>query len=85
MCVPISKLPQVLIETKNDLDTSTFTGKSHLSIYLSVHPSTFLSSFFVAPIIGHVGDGNFHCMLLVDTDNKEELKTAKELAKKMAE
>ena len=44
-----------------------------------------LSSFFVAPIIGHVGDGNFHCMLLVDTDNKEELKTAKELAKKMAE
>lgn len=80
MCVPISKLPQVLIETKNDLDASTITGKMSLSIHLSIQPS-----FFVAPIIGHVGDGNFHCMMLVDTDNKEELKTAKELAKKMAE
>jgi D-lactate dehydrogenase (cytochrome) len=26
-----------------------------------------------APIAGHVGDGNFHCLPLVDTDNPEEM------------
>ena len=28
----------------------------------------------VAPIVGHVGDGNFHVGVLVDTDNPEEMK-----------
>lgn len=30
----------------------------------------------VAPIVGHVGDGNFHCLLLVDTDNPAEVAQA---------
>lgn len=30
----------------------------------------------VAPIVGHVGDGNFHLLLLVDTDNAQEMQTA---------
>lgn len=37
------------------------------------------------PLIGHVGDGNFHSSLLIDPSNPEELKVAKGLAKRMAE
>ncbi|SEO20877.1 D-lactate dehydrogenase (cytochrome) [Salinihabitans flavidus] len=33
-------------------------------------------SGFIAPIIGHVGDGNFHTLLLVDMDNPEEVEKA---------
>lgn len=37
------------------------------------------------PIVGHVGDGNFHAVLLVERGNAAELKTAKALARRMAE
>jgi len=37
------------------------------------------------PIVGHVGDGNFHSLILVDPDNESEIATAKQLANKMAE
>jgi len=38
-----------------------------------------------APILGHVGDGNFHAILLVDTDNAEEVSAAKALSTRLAE
>jgi len=37
------------------------------------------------PIVGHVGDGNFHAVLLIERGNAAELKTAKALARRMAE
>ncbi len=37
------------------------------------------------PILGHVGDGNFHAILLIERGNESELKTAKALARRMAE
>jgi D-lactate dehydrogenase (cytochrome) len=32
----------------------------------------------LAPIVGHVGDGNFHCLPLVDTNNAEEVTKVQE-------
>ncbi|KAF8642654.1 hypothetical protein AX16_009454 [Volvariella volvacea WC 439] len=51
VCVPVSKLPQLVYETKQDL--------SQIGI--------------VSTIVGHVGDGNFHALLLFKTDEEREI------------
>lgn len=43
------------------------------------------ASGMIGPILGHVGDGNYHTALLVEEGNAEELETAKALAARMAE
>ncbi|NXH95394.1 LDHD protein, partial [Pachycephala philippinensis] len=50
VCVPISRLPDVVVETKQDLQASSITG----------------------PMVGHVGDGNFHCILVFNSQDPEE-------------
>ncbi|NXQ36495.1 LDHD protein, partial [Alaudala cheleensis] len=50
VCVPISRLPDVVVETKQDLQASGLTG----------------------PMVGHVGDGNFHCLLIFNSQDPEE-------------
>lgn len=37
------------------------------------------------PILGHVGDGNFHAILLIDPNSPSEMVTAKALAARMSE
>ncbi|EDO33925.1 predicted protein [Nematostella vectensis] len=56
VCVPISKLPEIIVETKEDI----------------------IASNLVAPIVGHVGDGNFHCFIVIDTSNEKEIQNAKD-------
>ncbi|MBG03668.1 MAG: FAD-binding oxidoreductase [Rhodospirillaceae bacterium] len=36
-------------------------------------------SGFLAPIVGHVGDGNFHLVILIDPDDEDEMHRAHEL------
>jgi D-lactate dehydrogenase (cytochrome) len=43
------------------------------------------ASGLTGPVIGHVGDGNFHSILLIERGNEAELATAKALARRMAE
>lgn len=39
----------------------------------------------MAPIVGHVGDGNFHLTLLVDMEDADEVKRAKALSERLVE
>ncbi|XP_006462662.1 hypothetical protein AGABI2DRAFT_186545 [Agaricus bisporus var. bisporus H97] len=59
VCVPISKLPQLVYETKKDMKNMGL----------------------VAPIVGHVGDGNFHALPLMT--NEEDLEKAKQAVHRM--
>jgi D-lactate dehydrogenase (cytochrome) len=43
------------------------------------------ASGLIVPIVGHVGDGNFHLLILVDRTQPDELKHAKELHDRMVE
>ena len=38
-----------------------------------------------APIVGHVGDGNFHCIFVVDPNKPEELEEAQRLNARIVE
>jgi D-lactate dehydrogenase (cytochrome) len=40
-------------------------------------------SFLVAPMVGHVGDGNFHCGFLIDRNNPDEIKEAERLNERL--
>ena len=41
--------------------------------------------YISGPICGHVGDGNFHSIILVDPNSQDEIAEAKALANRMAE
>jgi len=43
------------------------------------------ASRLLAPIVGHVGDGNFHLTLLVDMGDADEVKRAKDMAQRLVE
>ncbi|QRW17884.1 D-lactate dehydrogenase cytochrome oxidoreductase [Rhizoctonia solani] len=51
VCVPISKLPELVYKTKKDI----------------------VESGVVSTMVGHVGDGNFHTLLLFENDRELEL------------
>jgi D-lactate dehydrogenase (cytochrome) len=60
-CVPISRLAECIVETKQDLAESPLTGT----------------------LVGHVGDGNFHMIYLIDPDVPEEMAEAKRLTERL--
>lgn len=42
-------------------------------------------SGLIAPMVGHVGDGNFHLAIMVDPDDPDEMKAAERLSHSIAE
>jgi D-lactate dehydrogenase (cytochrome) len=61
VCVPISRLADCVIETKQDN----------------------AASFLISTIVGHVGDGNFHVMYLIDPEDPRDLAEVKRLSARM--
>jgi len=43
------------------------------------------ASRLIAPIVGHIGDGNFHLTLLIDNNDADEVKRAKALSERLVE
>ncbi|MGA7790578.1 MAG: FAD-linked oxidase C-terminal domain-containing protein, partial [Xanthobacteraceae bacterium] len=43
------------------------------------------ASGLVAPVVGHVGDGNFHMLLLIDLNDKDEIGRAENFLERLAE
>ena len=41
--------------------------------------------YLLAAIVGHVGDGNFHSILMIDYEDKEEVQKVKDFGKRMAQ
>jgi D-lactate dehydrogenase (cytochrome) len=61
-CVPISRLADCVLETRDDVETSGL----------------------VCPIVGHVGDGNFHLLVLYDPNVPGERDKAEALSQRVA-
>jgi len=61
VCVPISRLPQCIAETKRDLAAEKL----------------------LAPMVGHVGDGNFHLSFILDPADPAEFAAATRVNQRM--
>lgn len=63
VCVPISKLPELIVAAKENIQSTGMTG----------------------PVLGHVGDGNFHAFLVFESDNPSSYEKTKTISRKLAE
>ena len=61
-CVPISRLADCVLETREDVERSGL----------------------ICPIVGHVGDGNFHLLVLFDPNDAAERARAEALAQRVS-
>ncbi|WP_191970020.1 FAD-binding oxidoreductase [Methylobacterium planeticum] len=55
------------------ISTDVCVPISRLAECVEASKADIVESGLVAPIVGHVGDGNFHCLLLVDPDAPDEV------------
>lgn len=50
-----------------------------------IHARLFSRLLVKAPILGHVGDGNFHAFIVVNMDDPLDYKKGRDLANRIAE
>ena len=65
--------------------TDAYVPISELADQVQAAADDIAASTLIGPILGHVGDGNFHSALLIEPGNDMELAEAKRLAHRMAE
>lgn len=85
VCVPITCLPDLIAQTKSDIQQSGIIGTNYCQFKCDIFLSqNFFFFFFLGPCLGHVGDGNFHTFLVFNPNKPEEFKKAENLASRMA-
>lgn len=67
------------------LSTDACVPISRLAECVTETQKDIAQSGFIAPIVGHVGDGNFHVLLLLDPDDAQEQKKAEAFLERLAE
>ncbi len=67
------------------LTTDICVPISQLAVAVRETTADIADSPIMGPIVGHVGDGNFHAILLIDPDNEAEMNAAHSIAKRLAE
>ncbi|HFQ15852.1 MAG TPA: FAD-binding oxidoreductase, partial [Rhodobacteraceae bacterium] len=70
---------------KKGLSTDVCVPISRLADCVEATRRDIEESGFTAPIVGHVGDGNFHVLLLIDTDDAEEMTRVAAFLDRLAE
>ncbi|MDO5704845.1 MAG: FAD-linked oxidase C-terminal domain-containing protein [Paracoccus sp. (in: a-proteobacteria)] len=65
--------------------TDVCVPMSHLAGAVAAASADIAAEGMTGPILGHVGDGNFHSLLLVDPGDADQLARAKGIARRMAE
>lgn len=66
------------------LSTDACVPISRLAECVSATAQDIEAAGMIGPIVGHVGDGNFHVLLLVDTNNPEEIQKAEAIIGRLA-
>jgi D-lactate dehydrogenase (cytochrome) len=67
------------------MSTDVCVPLSNLTEIIVKTKEDIVESKLVGPILGHVGDGNFHVFLVVDTDNPKELEETAAFGTRLAE
>lgn len=65
------------------LTTDVCVPISHLADCILDTQKAIQSEGLIAPIVGHVGDGNFHVLMVIDPNNSEECAAAEKVNSKM--
>ena len=69
---------------KEGISTDVCVPISRLAECVTETQRDISESGLFGPVVGHVGDGNFHCLLLVDPEDQEEIRRAEEVIERMA-
>ncbi|RWS14895.1 putative D-lactate dehydrogenase-like protein, partial [Dinothrombium tinctorium] len=80
LCVPVSKLTEIIQKAQDMLREAQITG-----ILLKLQILWTKRKYLKGGILGHVGDGNFHAILLLPKDDESEIQRLKRFANKLGE
>ena len=72
-----------LVPGKKGISTDVCVPISRLAECMAESQADLAEVGLMAPIVGHVGDGNFHVLLLVDEDDAEEVERAEQYVSRL--